>query len=288
MEHDFRFYAKGTAFEDEVYDLRRMELLISSYRSITDRLIAVQLGRKQLSPSIKSQIDYDLKIRSGSIEFLIDFIFTHKELISAIGTIDGGHHLSNIITKLLSEAITLRKEVALAIKNGFPINITINNNINIGKNNVIANSNNGNITINDPKILWAAQVTKYPVDRLISSVDGKEIEYVDFGAREEKIHITTAERVVLGQNKEELSAVIDIIGRLDMVTFSTHKGIVISENEKFPVIWDESIRNKVQRVADIENIRFTVRPIIDHKRLHLDAIAYHVIDCEIPQQDLKL
>ncbi len=44
MEHDFRFYAKGSAFNDGVYDLRSMEHLISSYRSITDRLIAVQLA----------------------------------------------------------------------------------------------------------------------------------------------------------------------------------------------------------------------------------------------------
>lgn len=76
--HDLRFYAKGAAFKDGVYDLRSMELLIASYRSITDRLIAVHLGRRQLTSSIKNQIDYQVQVKSGSIEFLIDFVFSHK------------------------------------------------------------------------------------------------------------------------------------------------------------------------------------------------------------------
>ncbi len=287
MEHDFRLYAKGSAFEDGVYNLRSMELMISSYRSITDRLIAVQLGRRQLTPSIKNQIDYNVKIKSGSIEFLIDFIFTHKELLG-FAALDGGFQLSNIITKLFREAISLRKEVAAVIEKGLPINITINNNVNIGSGNIIANSENGNIIINDPKILWAAQVTKYPADRLISGVEGKEIEYIDFGSKEDEMRITPDDRVVLGQNREELSAIIRVTGRLDMVAFSSHKGTIVSDNEKFPVTWDENIRNKVQKIADVEGVEFTVRPIIDQKRLHSDAIAYHIIDCKIPQRGFDI
>ena len=287
MEHDFRFYAKGEAFEDGLYDLRSMELMISSYRSITDRLIAIHLGRRQLTPAIKNQIDYDVQIKSGSIEFLIDFVFTHNELLGALAA-DGGSQLSNIITKLFREAIDLRKQVAAVLEKGLPINITINTNINIGKDNIIANSENGNIIINDPKILWAAQSTKYPADRLIKGVDGKNIEYVDFGSREDEVRLTTADRVVLGQNREELSAIITVNGRLDMVAFSSHRGTIISANERFPVTWDESIRNKVQRIVDVEGVDFTVRPIIDQKRLHSDAIAYHVIDCIIPQQSLDV
>lgn len=286
-DHDLRFYAKGTAFEDGVYDLRSMELLISSYRSITDRLIAVQLGRRQLTPAIKNQIDYQVKVRPGSIEFLIDFVFTHKEILGALA-LDGGFHLSGVITKLFREAIDLRKKVAAAIEKGLPINITINNNVNIGNGNIIANAENGNIVINDPKILWAAQVTKYPSDRLISGVDGKAIEYVELGAREDEMRLTPDDRVILGQNKEELTATIRVIGRLDMVAFSSHKGTIVSSNEKFPVTWDENIRNKVQRIADVEGVEFIVRPIIDQKRLHSEAIAYHVLDCKVPQQKLGL
>lgn len=286
-EPDLRIYAKGAAFEDGVYDLRSMELLISSYRSITDRLIAVQLGRRQLTPAIKNQIDYQAKIKEGSIEFLIDFVFTHKELLGALAA-DGGYQLAIGITKLFREAVDLRKQVASAIEKGLPINININTNINLGVGNVIASSDTGNIVINDPKILWAAQVTKYPADRLISGVDGKSIEYVEFGSSTEEMRITEEDRSVLGQNREELSATIRVQGRLDMVAFSSHRGTVISDNEKFPVTWDENIRHKMQKIADVEGVLFTVRPIIDQKRLHSEAIAYHVIDCSVPQSDLGI
>jgi len=287
MEHDFRFYAKGSAFEDGLYDLRSMELLISSYRSITDRLIAVQLGRRQLTPAIKNQIDYDVRIKPGSIEFLIDFVFTHKEILGGLAA-DGGYQLSNVVTKLFREALNLRKEVAVILERGLPLNITINTNINIGNGNIIANSENGDIVINDPKILWAAQFTKYPADRLIKGVDGKNIEYVDFGARDDEMRITTDDRVVLGQNREELSATITVNGRLDMVAFSSHRGTIISNNERFPVTWDESLRTKVQQIVDVDGVDFIVRPIIDQKRLHSEAIAYHVLDCNLPQQSLKV
>lgn len=83
-DHNLRFYAKGAAFKDGVYDLRSMELLIASYRSITDRLIAVHLGRRQLTPSIKNQIDYQVQVKPGSIEFLIDFVFSHKEILACL------------------------------------------------------------------------------------------------------------------------------------------------------------------------------------------------------------
>ncbi len=287
MNHDLRVYAKGTAFQDGIYDLRSMELLIASYRSITDRLIAVQLGRTQLTPSIKNQIDYQVQIRNGSIELLIDFVFTHKEILGALAA-DGAYQLSGVLTKLFRSAIDLRKEVAGAIAKGFPITITINNNLNIGNGNLIANNGNGNISVNDPKILWAAQVTKSSADRLIGGIDGEAIEFVELGTRQDEIRLTTDERVILGHNKEELSATLRVYGRLDMVAFSSHKGTVVSNQEKFPVTWDDNIRNNMQRVADIEGVEFLVRPIIDQQRLHADAIAYHVLDCRVPQQKLDV
>lgn len=286
-EHDLRFYAKGTAFKDGVYDLRSMELLVSNYRSITDRLIAVQLGRRQLTPSIKNQIDYQVQIKPGSIEFLIDFVFTHKEILGALALAEP-YQLSEVITKLYKSAIDLRKVVSEALKKGFPITITINNNVNIGNGNFIVNNGNGNISIGDAKVLWAAQATKYPTDKLISGIDGKAIEYVELGSQTEEMRLTTDERIVLGQNKEELTTTIRVYGRLDMVAVSSHKGTIISNQEKFPVTWDEQIRNKILRVVDIEGVEFLVRPVIDQNRLHSDAISFHVLDCNNPQQKMNL
>ena len=114
-EYDFRVYAKGSAFNDGVYDLRSMELIIKNYRSIADRLIAIQLGRRQLTPAIKNQIDYQTRINPGSIELLVDFAFTHKEIIAAMTTLDGGQQLSSVISKLYKDAVDLRKKVGLSL-----------------------------------------------------------------------------------------------------------------------------------------------------------------------------
>jgi hypothetical protein len=283
-KHDLRFYAKGSAFKDGVYDLRSMELLISSYRSITDRLIAVHLGRRQITPAIKNQIDYQVEVKSGSLECLIDFVFTHKEILGVLAA-DGGHQLSKVVTDLFYAAIDLRKIVASALKKGFPITITINNNMNIGSGTLISNNGKGNITIGDPKILWAAQVTRYHADRLIFGIDGKSIEFTEITSTSKNVRFTKDDKALLGHSKEELTANIKIIGRLDVVAFSSHKGTIISNQERFPVTWDEKIRTKVQRLADHEGIEFTV---IDQKRLHSEAIAYHVLNCRNPQKKITL
>ena len=170
------------------------------------------------------------------------------------------------------------------MKKGLPINI--NNNINIGSNNVIANIDSGNIEIPDPKILWAAQVTKFPVDRLVSGVDGKSIEFIDLGTSSNIARINPEDREILGQEKEELSAIISIIGRLDVIAFSSHKGMVVSNNEKFPVTWEDEIRGKVQEYADVEGIEFKVRQIIDKKNLKTEAIAFHILDCRKLQSEI--
>lgn len=42
MGSDIRIYAQGASFAEGVYDLRSLEVLVSSYRSIMDRLVAVR------------------------------------------------------------------------------------------------------------------------------------------------------------------------------------------------------------------------------------------------------
>ena len=94
MDNDIRIYAKGAAFENGVFDLRSLEVLLTSYRSILDRLVAVQLGHRQLNDRIKKQLNYDVKINEGSIELLLDFVFEHKEVVAVLAQ-DGGYQLSN-------------------------------------------------------------------------------------------------------------------------------------------------------------------------------------------------
>lgn len=289
MKDTLRVYAKGSAFEDGSYDLRALELLISNYRIVLDRLIAVELGKRHLTPVIKSQLDYQVKINSGSIEFLIDLILENKELL----TILIAHETPSIasaIVKLFSNALRLRKLAAEQIKKGITVNININNNINIGS--TISNSpvnlsqSNKVIEINDPKILLAAQSTRAPINELISKVDGSFIEYIDFGDKLNHQKITPKDRDILGTQKEELPTTMNIIGRLDAVHFSTHKGAIVSDGHRYSVTWDHAIRSKIKKYVDADGIMFKVKALIDQKRLDRDAIGFYIIDCFDPQDSL--
>lgn len=286
MEQDMRIYAKGLAFSDGIYDLRTLETVISNYRKILDRLVSVQLGKRQVTKELRGQLGYQVQIKSGSIELLVKFLLEHKELIAAFAASDG-QLLSQIIVTLLRDAIDLRKKAAELIKKGLPINITISNSFNvastINNTNVSFDKTNGTILINDPRILWAAQTTRSPVNEILGCVDGKAVEYVDMSSTKNEVRLTPDDRNIIGQHKEELPTTMNIMGRLDMVAFSSHRGSIISDNERFSVTWDEQIRSKMQKIADVEGVMFKVRPVVDHKRLDNSAIGFHVLDCSDPQ-----
>lgn len=286
MEQDMRIYAKGLAFSDGIYDLRTLEAVISNYRKILDRLVSVQLGKRQVTRELRNQLGYQVQIKSGSIELLVKFLLEHKELIAAFAASDG-YMLSQIIVTLLHDAIDLRKKATELIKKGLPVNITISNSFNvastINSTNVSFDKTSGTILINDPKILWAAQVTRSPVNEILNCVDGKSIEYINMSSPANEVRLTPDDRSIIGQHKEELPTTLNIIGRLDMVAFSSHRGSIISDNERFSVTWDDQIRSKMQKIADVEGVMFKVRPVVDHKRLDNSAIGFHVLDCSDAQ-----
>ena len=289
MEQDIRIYAKGLAFSEGIYDLRTLETVISNYRKILDRLVSVQLGKRQVSRDLRTQLGYQVQIKPGSIELLIKFLLEHKEFIAAFAA-DGGYTLARIIVELLRDAIALRKKASELIKNGLSVNITISNSFNVGStvnsNNVSFDQTSGTILINDPKILWAAQVTRSPVNEILACVDGKAVEYIDMSSPTNELRLTSDDRDIIGKHKEELPTTMNVIGRLDMVAFSSHRGSIVSDNERFSVTWDDQIRSKLQKIADIEGVMFKVRPVVDHKRLDNSAIGFHVLDCGDPQQKM--
>lgn len=291
MEQDLRIYAKGSAFSNGKYDLRTLETLITSYRKILDRLVAVKLGRRQVTQELKGQVDYDVKINSGSIELLVNFVLEHREYIAAFAA-DGGKVLSEIIVTMLRDAINLREKASEAIEKGFPVHIHIANSFNIASQfnstNVQTSGENGNIYINDPKILWAAQVTRSPVNSLLAQVDGNVLEYIDVSTEKDEFRLTPEQRIILGKQKEELPTTLNIVGRLDVVAFSSHTGSIISDSDRFSVSWPAELRSKIQQIADVEGVVFKVRPVIDHKRLNNEAIGFNIIDCGLPQQSFRM
>ena len=210
----------------------------------------------------------------------------HKEII-AVFAADGGHTISEIIVRLMHDAIELRKKASEVLKKGLTVNIKITNSFNIGSRinsgNVSFDQTSGSILINDPKILWAAQLTRRPVNEILASVDGKNVEYINLSSPKNELRFTIDDKDIIGQHKEELPTTFTIIGRLDMVAFSSHRGSIISDGERFSVTWDEPIRPKMQRIADVDGVIFRVRPLVDHKSLDDSIIGFHVLDCNDPQ-----
>ena len=200
--------------------------------------------------------------------------------------------MSKVIVTLLRDAVKLREKASECIEKGLPININISNSFNIGSKvtskNVSYDDNSGTILINHPKILWAAQVTRSPVNGLLSKIDGKSVEFIDIKSASDEFRFTPDQRNIIGKQKEELPTTLNIIGRLDMVAFSTHRGSIISDGERFSVTWDDQIRSKMQKLADIEGVIFKVRPVVDRKRLDNETIGFHVLDCGNPQQGFDL
>lgn len=287
MESDIKIRAKGKSFESGVYDLRSLELLVSGYRTILDRLVAIQLGRRQLAEKTKRQLNYNVKVKEGSIELLIDFVLDHPELIAIVAH-DGGQQLSVTLTKLYRDAIELRKAASQFIEKGISFDIRINNSFNFGSNNTNVVVEDSEIIIPDPKILFAAQATRSATDKIVKKVDGINIESVDLTGGEISYSLSESSRQILGRDKQVLPARLKIFGRLDMIAFSSHRGVIISDGERFPVTWDEQIRSKMQSLADREGVLFTVQPVIDNSRLDSDAIGFHVLGCERPQSNLDL
>jgi hypothetical protein len=286
MDQDLRIYAKGLAFADGIYDLRALEAVISNYRKILDRLVSVQLGKRNVSKDLKTHLSYQVQINPGSIELLVKFLLEHKELIVLFAAGDG-YVLSELIVRLLRDAIELRKKASELLKKGLPVNIRISNSFNIGStansSNVSFDNISGSILINDPKILWAAQVTRSPINDLLGHVDGRAVEYIDMSSPANGLRLTAEDREIVGQHKEELPTTLTVVGRLDMVAFTSHRGSIISDDERFSVTWDERIRSKMQKIADVDGVMFKVRPVVDHKRLDSSAIGFHVLDCKDPQ-----
>ncbi|MGE6124217.1 MULTISPECIES: hypothetical protein [Aeromonas] len=291
MKEDLRIYAKGSAFTDGKYSLRHLDVLISNHRKILDQLIAVSLGKAKVDRHIREQIDYQVRVNDGSIELLVDLVMNNKELFAPLAA-DGGYQLSNAIVSLYKDAISLRDAVAKISDKGLQVKINIANSFNFSSNNSSKNVNynlhDGSIFISHPKVLLAAQTTKGAVDSIIQSIDGTNIEYVDFGAGINEIRLSDNQRNLLGRRKEEIPTTLSIIGRLDMISVSSHRGAIVSDGQRFNVTWDESLRDKLLKVVDVEAVIFKARPIIDHKSLSEKEIGFHLTDCSETQKRLDV
>jgi len=279
-------YAKGEAFEGGKFDLRSLELILTNYRLIIDHALPLVIGQKTLTERIRSEVKYEVEVRSGSLEVILQFLLEHPELLAVLSA-DGGYVLAESISNIIKGAIDLRRALTKILENGLRPTIHIDQSTNID-NSVTYNIQTGDINLTNPQFIVAADMTKAPFDRLIRGIDGSHISGVNLAHKDLVTILSANDHDITGTQKEELASHIEVIGRLDMAAFTSHRGHIITGNKRYPVTWDEQIRSKIRNFVDIDGIVFRVRPIVDHRQFRDEPIGFHVIDCWEPQGKMSL
>lgn len=81
--------AQGEAFGYGKYDLRSLDLIVSNYRLIIDHALPLVVGQKTLTDRIKNEVKYEVEVRDGSLEVLLNFILEHHKLLAVLSA-NGG------------------------------------------------------------------------------------------------------------------------------------------------------------------------------------------------------
>ncbi len=287
MRTDLKIGVVGTAFSAAGHDLRALETVVTGVRGILDRLLAVGLGQQQLSERLKRQIDYRIDFAQPPLTLVVAFELQQTPTLEELGGDES--QLAAQLLALLEGALELRGAVAKQLDGGEEMHLSIADDLQSqGRQAVSVHPDTGEVQIHNARILWAAQAIKASVDRLIQQVDGERIAYVEFRHGRQRCRLEPRHQILLGRKKEELNTDLEIVGRLDMISFSTSRGMIVSGGERLAVTWDEGIRQQLQRVADVDGVIFNARPVVDHKRLHKEAVGFVILDCRHPQESLGL
>ena len=278
---------EGEGFRPNRYDLRSTEKILTNYRQIIDHLVPLTIGQKTFTERLKSEIKYETSFKPGSLEVWLDFVIPAAGILLTAASQDGGQLISQQLARLLGVVIDFRRLYTDFREKGekpkLGINIQDQPQIAVSLNNV--DTGGGDILIS-PIVLPAAATTRSAVDRLVGSVDGSLVEQLLVKSEDSETVITSEDQRIIGTQKEELPEFLEIYGRLDGVAFTAHRGSLVTSNGRFPITWEDGLRDKIKALADQEGVAFRVRPIVDHGRFKDDPIAFHVINCWDPQTRL--
>lgn len=284
-ESGILLYAQGDAFEEGVFDLRSLELVVSNYRMIVDQLLPLAIGQKTLTDRLKNDVKYKVEVNEGSLEVILNFILQNPGFLAAAAP-DGGYQLASAISKMIDGVVKLRRALTSILENGQKPTVHIDQSLHID-NSVTYNIQTGDIKLDNPQFIIGADATKSSLDRLINGIDGNDVSSIDLSHQDLKTSLTPDDRKITGTQKEELATQIEVHGRLDMAAITSHKAHIITGNSRYPVTWDESLRSKIRQYFDTDGIVFRVRPVVDHRQFKDDPVGFHVLDCWEPQSELR-
>ncbi len=277
--------AEGSGFEGKQYDLRSLERLLSNYRQIIDRTLPIGTGQKTLSAGLKARIDYQVELRPGCLEIIVDLICNLDEDVLGAVLFDGGSCLTTMVASLLSEAIAIRRKAAEFLEKGMQFNLAVT----IGDNNCISQENNkGMIPVKNIKAPLVAETTRSPLNRIINTIDNDKLVSVEFKHDGVGVKLTGDDHRLTEPRVESLPDHIDIVGRLDVASFSARTGTVVSGNQRFSVTWGPELRNSIRNCVDTGGVVFKAKPVVDYRRIQDNTIGFHIVDCKKLQAELNL
>jgi hypothetical protein len=280
--YDIKVKFYGEAFSGDIYDLKTVRLLDTKLQETFYQLRAIHLGQKNLVPELKSHIDHKVTINSGSFEFSCRF---EQNFAEKFGIHDQGlfvdsdtTRLSDSVAKLFYAAMTLRRYVAEARLAGKHAKIIINTDPQKPAHSVIR-TEKGNIVLNHPRILWAAQLTQESVDTIMKSIDGDLVTHFEFEGLSKPLCFTEESLIMLDQEGSELTATANFKGRLDHLFYSSNRGTVVSPHDIYQIAWDDEAKMKVSECANVENVEFITQPLISSSGSQNNLVIYKVVDC---------
>ena len=273
---------KGPAFDSNVYDLYIARKLKANIRSITEQIVAIQLGRNELADELKSEILDSVHIANESLVVKIHFsanFFRYFDCFDQ-GSIEAPSPESiqiNDIIQLYFDAMTLRKFIAEAKLSGKSAKVLIDTDA-VNTHNCVTRTEKGNILLNHPKLLFAAQMTKKVTDEILNLMQENQITCFEIDGLKKRM-VRQSGDLIVNDSKAELTAVASFHGRLDNVFFSKRRGVVVDEHEIYQIIWDAEMQAKIIEHVDLEGVEFITEPSVETHSLYGELVVYKVIDC---------
>jgi len=283
---DLKIKYFGDTFVGRVYDFKTVRFLTDVTLDLFYQVLAAQLGVKSLPSAVRDTVLHDVSVQNGCMSISIK---CEKELCDRFGiTAEGDlcsedlqHRLSDDLAKLFYKGMQLREYVARITGNHVRANVVINTEADDFSPSVIK-TEKGNIVLKDPKILWAAKMSKNAIDSIFGLLRKGVISNLRVEGLTKPMFLDRSKGGLMRMNLEEtdISATARFTGRINNLFFSSQSGTVVAGDKVYPITWGQLGKTKIMEYADVDNVEFLARPVISENAIHASVTTYEIIDCE--------
>ena len=270
----------GQAFSNNVYDLHLARQLRMNLRVITEKMVAVCLGRNELVDELSDSV----AVKDNALEVDIHFSDTFFQYFDSCRLDSAEGRFVDDIARLYFNAMTLRKFVAEATNVGKSSKILINTDT-VDSRRSVTRTEKGNILLSHPKVLWTAQMTKKATDAIIHLMKINAITHFEVAGLNKPFY-SSSKDVVLSEAKADLMATATLRGRLDNLFFSKRRGVVVTDKQVYQIAWDNQMKNKLIEHADVDDVEFVTQPSIETHSVYGELMVYKVLECRRKKQKI--